>query len=362
MSNSIIDVLNESIQNFKITRARNKSSRPSPGGLNKNSSQKKLNSSYNNLENNSHKEPSRPTSNQGIRSSIKTANNKESSKLINLKFHYKYGSGESLYDPEVARPMSPENYEKTASFVIEKSDSPDPEISELLKEITELKEGQKSLETQVLALESKLLQSFKDPEQPRQIDFSTIMNRIGGLQEKFSNRSKTPFSTEKISDLFEKINRLELEAERIKRENNEVESLYHQSLNEIYEKIEKLKSENKALTEIILASSVGTSPKHFENKEFNRKISYGSPQKEPLYTEVSLKRAFSEEKNDDYTEQLYKQKEIIELEQLKIEKELKDIPANSKSMANKKKKQGLETEYQENQLKLDQILEKISKI
>ena len=110
-------------------------------------------------------------------------------------------------------------------------------------------------------------------------DFSNIISRIGGLQEKFSNRTKSNLSTEKLTDLFEKISNLENEAERIKRENIEVETLYHQSLNEIYDKIEELKVENKALTDVILSSSASASPKHSVSREFRKKLNSDSPER-----------------------------------------------------------------------------------
>ena len=192
-------------------------------------------------------------------------------------------------------------------------------------------------------------------------DFSNIISRIGGLQEKFSNRTKYNLSTENLTDLFEKISNLENEAERIKRENIEVETLYHQSLNEIYDKIEKLKVENKALTDIILSSSASTSPKHSVSREFRQKINSDSPERNIMYREISLKKVVEEEQEENSAmAELFREKELFERELMKIERELGEIPANSKSMANKKKKQTLESELINARVNLEEVEKKLA--
>ena len=256
-----------------------------------------------------------------------------------------------------------EECERTASFTLDQSEVTqyNQEIIELYQEISELKNDQKNLENQIGYLELKISSNLKDMHQSlTKSDFSSIITRIGGLQEKFSNRSKPNLSTEKLSDLFEKISNLEFEAERIKRENTEVETLYHQSLNEIYEKIEKLKVENKALTDIILSSPIATSPKHSLQREIKKKMNLDNSEKKCMHAEISLKKVIEEDKQDqELLTDIYNEKELLEQKQLKIENELREIPENSKSMANKKKKQTLENDYIKNQSRLEELNEKI---
>ena len=57
--------------------------------------------------------------------------------------------------------------------------------------------------------------------------------------------------------------------------------------------------------------------------------------------------------------ELFREKELNEREMMRIERELGEIPANSKSMANKKKKQTLENDYIKNQSRLEELNEKI---
>ncbi|OMJ81748.1 hypothetical protein SteCoe_17744 [Stentor coeruleus] len=371
MSNSIIDALNESIQNFKITRARNRSGKPSPSHTQKDFSAKKINSSSSETENFA----SRPANTSAYKHrSREQIDSSHSSKLGNSDSFARMFAGDTylegtggLINEGISRNierLDPEDAERTASFVLDNIDSGthSQELQELFAEISELKKTQKSLENQVTDLEDQISKSLKTTSEPlKQSDMSSIMSRIGGLQEKFSNRNKSAYSTEKLSDLFEKISKLEMEAERIKRENNEVESLYHQSLNEIYQKIEKLKAENKSLTDIILSSSVSSSPKHIDNKSFQSKIKE-KPERQieqtPYHEEISLKKVIEED--IEGLEELYKEREALEIERENIEKELQEIPVNSKSMANKKKKQALEGDLAINQSKIAELDEKIN--
>ena len=130
--------------------------------------------------------------------------------------------------------------------------------------------------------------------------------------------------------------------------------MYHQTLNEIYDKIERLKSENKALTDFILSSP--TSPKHLDNKEYRQKL---RSENSVLHSEISLKKVIEED--DDEANRLFLEKEVLEQEKIKIQQELADIPPNSKSMTNKKKRQNLENELAANQAKIDEVLEKLQK-
>ncbi|OMJ85569.1 hypothetical protein SteCoe_13116 [Stentor coeruleus] len=371
MSNSIIDALNESIQNFKISRARNRSGKPSPSHTQKDFSSKKLNSSSSETEN----FVSRPVNTSAYKHrSREQIDSYQSSKLGNSDSFARMLAGDTylegtggIANEGVSRNierLDPEDAERTASFVLDNFDSGthNQELQELFAEISELKKTQKSLENQVTDLEDQISKNLKTINEPlKQSDMSSIMSRIGGLQEKFSNRNKPAYSTEKLSDLFEKISKLEMEAERIKRENNEVESLYHQSLNEIYQKIEKLKAENKSLTDIILSSSVSSSPKHKDNKGFQSKIKENTErqvEKNPIHEEILLKKVIEED--IEGLEELYKEKEALEIEREKIEKELQEIPANSKSMANKKKKQALEGDLAINQSRIAELDDKIN--
>ena len=355
---SIIDALNESIQNFKSNRARNRSSKPSPHHLKENSL-RKLNSFSSDTENQSAKGPQRYFSSSKNKGCKDVLSSSQSSKFGNSDIQEKILSNKI---PDCITSLSPirqpwENNERKPNFLSENQKVTEykDEISELFKQISDLRTEQTSLESQVSVLESKISQNLKDIHEPlRQTDFSNIINRIGGLQDKFSNRGKTSNSTEKISDLFEKISKLEFEAERIKKENNEVESLYHQTLNEIYDKIERLKSENKALTDFILSSP--TSPKHLDNKEYRQKL---RSENSVLHSEISLKKVIEED--DDEANRLFLEKEVLEQEKIKIQQELADIPPNSKSMTNKKKRQNLENELAANQAKIDEVLEKLQK-
>lgn len=337
---SIIDALNESIQNFKIARSRNRSAKPSPGSYHKEISSRKLNSSSSDQENHSFRDPQRHFLPPSMQKDLYQSSH--SNYFNNSDSFVKILNGDSITESHSPSKFGQIEAEKTASFTLDHTESAhfSQEMAELFKEISELKNDQKGLEIHIGELENRISKNLRDMHEPLMTtDFSNIISRIGGLQEKFSNRGKSNFTTEKLSSLFEKISNLEQEAEKIKKENNEVENLYHQSLNEIYEKIEKLKGENKALTEIILSSS--PSPKH---SEIRRKISSESPERNVMYTEISLKKVIEEEKDDHTLDELLGEKQLLEREKAKIEKELNEIPANSKSMANKKKKQTFEAE------------------
>lgn len=332
MSKSIIDTLNESIQNFKVTRSRNRS-KPSPNPRSRENSYQKLNSSSEsdkNLQlsyNNSSQKPvqTRPP-------------NSSSSKA-----HYRQDSFTKILESdsfvEYKTPEKFDFHQKTAEFNLSPEDQ---DVKSLFEEIESLKKDQKSLESQVTILESKICENLKDLHEPlKQSDFSDIINRITGLQGKFANRNKTALSTEKLSDLFEKISNLESEAESIRKENSEVENLYNQSLNEIYEKIEKLKTENKTLTDIILSNS-SNSPKQ------NRKNVYSSVES---LTKVQDRNDESKGKIDLFD----KERQELEAEKFRLELELGQIPVGSKSMASKKKRQGLEKELNEVLSKLETL-------
>jgi BMFP domain-containing protein YqiC len=139
--------------------------------------------------------------------------------------------------------------------------------------------------------------------------------------------------------LFGKLSKLESEAENIRRENTEVENLYHESLNEIYNKIDKLKKENKTLTDIILSNS-SNSPK--QTRKF---IS--------SYEESIAKISEKEENKLDLVSQ---ERAELESERFRIEKEISEIPASSKSLANKKKRQTLEKELADVMIRLENLL------
>ena len=307
--------MNESIQNFKNARMRNRSSKAS-SHHNREYSSKKLNSSSSDQENHSFREPithfSYLQNKPGRQDSFQS---RPSSKIEN--------SDSFVEGIDISPPNPRENEkEKTASFSInctgitdhlENSDT-SKEIQELFKEISELKNEQKGLEHHVEELEYRISKNLRDMHEPLiKADFSNIISRIGGLQEKFSNRTKSNLSTEKLTDLFEKISNLENEAERIKRENIEVETLYHQSLNEIYDKIEKLKVENKALTDVILSSSASASPKHSVSREFRKKLNSDSPERNIMYREISLKKVIEEEQEENSAmAELFREKELNE--------------------------------------------------
>jgi hypothetical protein len=72
-----------------------------------------------------------------------------------------------------------------------------------------------------------------------------------------------------------------------------------------------------------------------------------------------LQKVIEEDEEARKLDDLYKQKDELEQEKTRLEKELGDIPPNSKSMANKKKKQNLEQELLENRTKLASISEKL---
>ena len=366
-SNSIIDVLNESIQNFKNLRSRNRSSRPSPTYYQRDYSSRKLNTSSSEQESRSLKNEFRMPNTQKSQIfqrenpefSQKAANNTKESSIKAI-------SSDSLIKSEVksSKPrLIQEEYEANASFTLDQFEIPkhNQEIIDIFQEIAELKNGQQTLENQIKDLESKISENLNDMQQAlTKSDFSSIITRIGSLQDKFANRSKLGLSTEKLSDLFEKISNLEFEAERIKRENTEVETLYHQSLNEIYEKIEKLKGENKALTDIILSSPASTSPKHSFQRGISKKNTSENLEKNLMSAEISLKKIIEEEKQEkNLLNEIYNEKEFLENEQERIKNEITEIPPNSKSMANKKKKQALENEFDNNQLRLEALNEKI---
>lgn len=319
MSNSIIDALNESIQNFRVTRARNRS-KPSPNARSRENSYNKLNSSSESEKNvhvsclNSSQKPvyAKPPS---TISAKKHERQDSFSRILDSDSFIEYKSPEKSFIPV-----------KTAEF---NESSEDPDLKLLFQEIESLKRDQKSLETQVSILENKICENLKDLHEPlKQSDFSEIINRITGLQGKFANRGKSNLGTEKLSDLFEKISNLECEAESIRKENSEVENLYNKSLNEIYQKIDKLKGENKTLTDIILSNG-SNSPKQ------NRKFVQSSVEslKMPEKVESPGKIEF-----------FSKEKQELESEKQRVEYELSQIPMNSKSMANKKKRQQLEKE------------------
>ena len=83
-------------------------------------------------------------------------------------------------------------------------------------------------------------------------------------------------------------------------------------------------------------------------------------EKKCMHAEISLKKVIEEDKQEqELLTDIYNEKELLEQKQLKIENELREIPENSKSMANKKKKQTLENDYIKNQSRLEELNEKI---
>lgn len=309
MSNSIINLLNDSLNHFRQTRASN-NSRKSPNP-------RSLNTSFNKL--NTSNESSTPFKSQ----SGLTAKTPIQVSLINPSF-------KPNQEDSFTNILNSDSYfdYQTANHAIQSSKDSE-ELEKLFQEINYLKQDQKSLESQVQVLETKILKNLNTLNEPlSQTDFYDIIDRITQLQSKFTNRNKSSLATEKLSVLFQKLSNLEAEAEGIKRENTEVENLYHESLNEIYEKIDKLKRENKNLTDLILSNN-SSSPSQ------SRKFMYSHDE--------SIKKI---EKKDPNPALFHLKSQKLQTEHLIIEKELSEIPQSSKSLANKKLRLKLEKDLQ----------------
>ena len=326
MSSSIITLLNDSLKSFRQTRARS-NLRQTPNPRSRDNSFSKQNTSS------ASERPSlfqpRPPAEQPI----------QISKVNTFPKPDLHDSFTNILDSDSFIDCKSPGNAVPASKDAE-------ELESLFQEINHLKQDQKSLESQVQVLELKVHENLKSLHRPlKQPELKDIVERISSLQSKFSNRDKSPLIPNKLSDLFEKLSKLEADAESIKKENTEVENLYHESLNEIYRKIDKLKKENKALTDVILANS-SYSPDQsrkfqnsFEGFEGFKDLE-GLDSLDGLNRKVVQTVGLGPELNSEEVQEL-------ESQRLRIEQELRGIPASSKSLASKKMRQALERDLQE---------------
>lgn len=225
-------------------------------------------------------------------------------------------------------------------------------MQNVTKDLKTLNENQNLIEKKTRSMGLNLSQ-INSSHLRTQSDVQGIMTKLSEL-ESFEIPEKKDEEPGKVLQFIEKISKIESNYESFVDRSNENMKNMQKEMLDANHKIQDLKECNEILTELV--TCLQKEPLIVKKSVQDAETYMESPRYD-LGDTISLEKLGPESIAGEFM----KKREQLLIEKEKMEMEYRNIPHNSKSMANKKRKQALEMELSMNYSKLMSISSKIKK-